>query len=98
MNVSDPSDAVPMRNSLIFTGLVLRARSAIAADWAAPFAVHVAVPLRSPLKLAGPEVTVNVRLTLSPGAIGPAMVSDPVALHPAGRFRPSFTFVAGAPE
>src|SRR3954469_1667035 len=64
----------PIRNSLILIGLVLRTRSAIEYDWPAP---HVAVPTRSPLKLAGPAVTVNVALALSPGAIGPAIVSVP---------------------
>src|SRR5689334_12636799 len=101
MNESVASAVVPMRNSLIFTGGVLRARSAIDADCVAPFAVHVAVPTRSPLKLAGPDVTVNVRLTLSPGATGPAIVSEPpwtAALQPAGSDRPSLTSVAGAPD
>src|SRR4051794_26191278 len=93
----------PIRNSLILTGLTLRTRSAIDADWAAPLArfVHAAVPSRSPLKLAGPEVTVNVALTLSPGATGPGIVSAPpwtTERHCGpGRERLSLTFVAGAP-
>src|SRR5262249_43854169 len=100
MNVLVASVVVPMRYSLILTGLVLRTRSAVDADCVAPFAVHVAVACMSPLKAAGPEVTANVRLTLSPGATGPAIVSEPLltaALQPAGRAKPSFTSVAGAP-
>src|SRR3954447_8306210 len=101
MNVSVVSLPVPMRNSLILTGAVLRTHSVIDADCGAPFAVHVAVPNRSPLKLAGPDVTLNVTLALSPGAIGPGIVSEPppstAALQPAGSERPSFTLLAGAP-
>src|SRR5690348_9637168 len=57
----------------------------------------------SPLKLAGPAVTVKVPVTLSPGATGPGMVtvepSAPATVedHPAGRPSVSFTFVTGAP-
>src|SRR4051812_45507287 len=102
MNVSVGSAPVPMRNSLILIGLALRTRSAIDADCVAPLAwlVQDALPTRSPLKLACPEVTRNVALTLSPGATGPGMVSEPpwtTELHCAGTERLSFTFVAGAP-
>src|SRR3954447_21429718 len=99
MNVSVASAPVPMRNSLILTGLTLRTRSAIEADCVAPWLVHEAMPTMSPLKLTVPEVTRNVALTLSPGATGPGIVSAPWAteLHCAGRERPSLTFVAGAP-
>src|SRR4051794_23928151 len=99
MNVLVASVGVPMRNSLTLIGLVLRTRSAVEADCGAPWLVQDAVPIRSPLNAAGPEVTVNVRLTVSPGATGPGIVSAPwtAALHPAGAEMPSLTFVAGAP-
>ncbi len=38
--------------------------------------VHETLPTRSPLKAAGPEVTLNVALTLAPGATGSAIVTD----------------------
>ena len=38
--------------------------------------VHEALPTRSPLKAAGPEVTLKVALTLAPGATGSAIVVD----------------------
>src|ERR1700754_3317398 len=84
----------PMRNSLILTGLVLRTFSAIDADCPSP---QVAFPTRSPLKLTGPEVTLNVALTLSPGAIGPAIVFGASALQPAGTETLRLTPVTGAP-
>ena len=60
------------RNSLIFTGLTLRTFSTVVSDRFRPLpeSVHVALPIRSPLKNSDPEVTVNVALTLSPGATG----------------------------
>src|SRR3954462_10125181 len=69
---------LPTRNSLILIGLMLRTFSAIAADCVAPLDEFVqdALPIRSPLKLAGPDVTVNAALTLSPGATGPGNVFD----------------------
>src|ERR1044071_5916938 len=84
----------PMRNSLILTGLVLRTRSAIDADCPSP---HVAVPIRSPLNGAGPEVTLIVRLTLAPGAMASATVTGPLVVHPAGVVTPSVTPGTGAP-
>src|SRR6266487_4107689 len=68
----------PVRNSLILIGLTLRTFSAVVSDCLAPFIglVHEALPIRSPLKLAGPEVTLNVALTLAPGAIGSGNVTD----------------------
>ena len=66
-----------MRNSLILIGLTFRTFSAVVSDCFAPFAfVHEALPTRSPLKAAGPEVTLKVALTLAPGATGPAIVTD----------------------
>ena len=81
-----------MRNSLILTGLTFRTFSAVVSDCFAPLVwfVHEALPTRSPLKAAGPEVTLKVALTLAPGATGSANVADvPVvpettAVHPAG--------------
>src|SRR5579863_3726474 len=72
-SVGEPS---LMRNSLIFTGLTLRTFSAVVSDCALPPVVHRALPTRSPLKAAGPEVTLKVALTLASGAIGPANVFD----------------------
>ena len=67
-----------MRNSLILTGLTFRTFSAVVSDCFAPLAgfVHEALPTRSPLKAAGPEVTLKVALTLAPGATGSANVFD----------------------
>src|SRR6266702_2440479 len=61
---------VPARNSLILIGLTLRTFSVVIPDCFAPFVgfVHAALPIRSPLKGAGPEVTLKVALTLAPGA------------------------------
>src|ERR1700685_1821720 len=78
MNEFDVLVAEPslMRNSLIFTGLTLRTFSAGVSDCALPPVVHRALPTRSPLNAAGPEVTLKVALTLAPGATGPANVLD----------------------
>src|SRR5580693_6709357 len=67
-----------MRNSLILIGLTLRTFSAVVSDCVPPRVgfVHEALPTRSPLKAAGPEVTLKVALTLAPGATGPAIVTD----------------------
>src|SRR6266550_2582155 len=61
---------VPTRNSLILIGLTFRTFSAVVALCLAPFVrfVHAALPIRSPLKGSGPEVTLKVALTLAPGA------------------------------
>src|ERR1017187_2020319 len=61
-----------MRNSLILIGLTFRTFSAVVSDCFLPFAgfVHEALPTRSPLNAAGPEVTLKVALTLAPGASG----------------------------
>ncbi len=61
---------VPARNSLILIGLTFRTFSAVVADCRPPCPgfVHEAVPIRSPLKDTGPEVTLKVALTLAPGA------------------------------
>src|SRR5919204_4085739 len=61
---------VPVRNSLILIGLTFRTFSVVVTLCRGPFAgfVHEALPIRSPLKAAGPEVTLKVVLTLAPGA------------------------------
>src|SRR5258707_2852096 len=61
---------VPARNSLILIGLTLRTFSAVVSDCRPPCPglVHEALPIRSPLKGTGPEVTLKVALTLAPGA------------------------------
>src|SRR4051812_12863476 len=89
-----PGLLLPMRNSLILIGLVLRTRSAIDADRPSP---HAAWLTRSPLNAAGPEVTLNVALTLAPGATGAANVFGASVVQPAGAARLSFRPVTGAP-
>ena len=93
-----------MRNSLILIGLTFRTFSAVVSDCVLPFAfVHEALPTRSPLKAAGPEVTLKVALTLAPGATGSANVFDvsvapeTTEVHPAGTEMLNLTPVTGAP-
>src|SRR5580658_4020246 len=70
------------RNSLILTGLTFRTFSAMVSEWVLPSVpaevgfVQDALPTKSPLKAADPEVTLKVALTLAPGAMGPAIVFD----------------------
>src|SRR5512139_2034166 len=93
-----------MRNSLILTGLTFRTFSAVVSDCVTPLVAsfHEARPTRSPLKGAGPEVTLKVALTLTPGATGSAILSDvlvePLAtkVHCAGAEMLNVTPVAGA--
>src|SRR6266567_1912007 len=61
---------LPARNSLILIGLTLRTFSAVVSLCLTPFVafVRAALPIRSPLKGTGPEVTLKVALTLAPGA------------------------------
>src|ERR1039458_9530950 len=86
-------------NSLILIGLTFRTFSAIFSDCVLPFVVHEALPTRSPLKAAGPEVTLKVAFTLAPGATGAAIVVVPEAteVHPVGTERLNLTPAAGAP-
>src|SRR5579863_8282443 len=94
-----------MRNSLILTGLALRTFSAIDSVCLVPLAwsIHEAWPTRSPFRSADPDVTLNVALTLAPGATGPAKVfevSEPftaAADHCSGTARLSLMSTAGAP-
>src|ERR1035437_7326333 len=90
-----------MRNSLILIGLTFRTFSMVVSGCVLPFAVHEALPARSPLNAAGPEVTLKVAPTLAPGATGPAIVAG-VALvatevHPLGTEMLNWTPTAGAP-
>ena len=68
-----------------------------------PDPVHSALAVRKPAPIAAGEVTLNVALTLAPGATGSLNVFDaPVppetaALHPAGSERLNLTPAAGAP-
>src|SRR5512137_1249331 len=93
-----------MRNSLILMGLTFRTFSAVVSDWVRPFAVQEALPTKSPLKAAGPEVILKVALTVAPGATGSANVFDAsdlpetTAVQPAGAERLNLTPTAGVPE
>src|SRR5580765_4179376 len=93
-----------MRNSFIRMGLTFRTFRAAVSDALPPAAVHEALPIRSPLKAAAPEVILNVALTLAPGATGPAIVSDVLVVpetmevHCRGTDMLSCTPVAGAPD
>src|ERR1700688_1317174 len=94
-----------MRNSLILIGLTFRTFSAVVSDCALPVVwfVHWALPTRSPLKAAGPEVTLKVALTRAPGATGSAIVSDVLVapgtteVHCLGTEMLNRTPTAGAP-
>src|SRR4051794_22927807 len=94
-----------IRNSLILMALTFRTFSAVVSDCLAPVAgfVHWALPTRSPLKAAGPEVTLKVALTLAPGATGSAIVTDVLVapgtndVHCLGTEMLNWTPTAGAP-
>src|ERR1022692_5286159 len=94
-----------MRNSLILIGLTFRTFSAVVSECSPPPVgfVHWALPTRSPLKAAGPEVTLKVALTLAPGATGPAIVTDVLVapgtkeVHCLGTEMLNWTPTAGAP-
>ena len=63
---------------MILIGLTFRTFSAVVSDCLSPWPgfVHEALPIRSPLKAAGPEVTLKVAFTLAPGATGSLNVTD----------------------
>src|SRR5450759_6030348 len=94
-----------MRISLILIGVTFRTFSAVVSDCFLPFAgfVHETLPARSPLKAAGPEVTLKVALTLAPGATGSATVTDVLVVpatkevHCLGTEMLNWTPAAGAP-
>src|SRR5580693_10582184 len=93
------------RSSLIFTGLAFRTFSVIGPDCFVPLAwfVQEALPTKSPLKAADPDVTLNVALTLAPGATGPGKVfavselPATTADHWCGTERLNLMSAAGAP-
>src|SRR5690242_10964483 len=92
-----------MRNSLIRTDGTFRTFSAAVSDSVLPLLVHRAVATRSPLNAAGPEVTLNIALTIAPGATGSVKVfavSVPPVTTEAHCFGPLMLrrrFSAGAP-
>src|SRR3954451_11057151 len=96
---------VPVRNSLILIGLTLRTFSVVVTLCRGPVAgfVHEALAIRSPLKAAGPEVTLKVVLTLAPGATESnvcdvSVVPGMTEVHcPSGREMLNFTPTAGDP-
>src|SRR5690348_6160963 len=94
------------RNSLILTGVTFRTFSTAVPNWFAPplELVHEALATRSPLKAAGPEVTLNVAFTLAPGATGSenffevSLLPETTEVHCLfGTARLSVTPSAGAP-
>src|SRR5579872_4539472 len=101
MNESVELEGELMRNSLILTGLTFRTFSAVVSDCVLPVVrfVHDALPARSPLKAAGPEVTLKVALTVAPGATESNVVGAPVAeeVHPFGTEMLNLTAAAGTP-
>src|SRR3954471_18814253 len=107
MNESVGFSAEPAlrRNSLILTGLTFRTFSTVVSDCVRPLGfTHETLPTRSPLKTAGADVTLNVALTLAPGATGSAIVfavaalPERTAFHCSlGKAMLSFTPVTGAP-
>jgi len=96
---------VPVRNSLILIWLTLRTCSLLVTRcraWLAEL-VQLAWATRSPSNAAGPEVTVNVALTLARGAteanvFEESLVPSTTACHcRLGRAMDSFTLVAAVP-
>src|SRR5512136_1107553 len=93
------------RNSLILIWLTFRTFSAVVSDCGLPVAgfVHEALPTRSPLKAAGPEVTLKVALTLEPGATVSGISADVLVapgtteVHCLGAVMLNLTPVTGAP-
>src|SRR5262245_30242363 len=90
-------------NSLILIGLTLRAFMIAVSVCIAPPFVHLAVPTRSPLNTAVPDVILNGTTTRAPGAIGPAIVAAALVesattdVHPFGVVILTSTPVTGAP-
>src|SRR5438132_12078932 len=92
------------RNSLILIGPAFRTFSAVVSDCFLPLGfVQETLPTTSPLKAAGPEVTLKVALTLAPGATGSAIVTGVLVppgaaeVHCLGTVMLNVTPVAGAP-
>src|SRR5580765_249902 len=107
MNEFDALFATPpvMRNSLILIGLTLRTFStAVSCNGrACPVITTDAVPTRSPLNAAGPDVTLNIALALAPGATESGIVADVLVVptttdvHPFGAVMLNSTEVTGRP-
>src|SRR6202012_2906702 len=104
MNESVGLLLVPGRNSLILIGLTFRTFSVVAVpspawvDWSVP----LALPVRFPPNGSGPEVTLNVALTLAPAAteakvFDPSRVPSTTEVHRRGTAMLSFTPVAVDP-
>src|SRR5689334_10207669 len=87
------------RNSLIVIGLPFRTFSAVVSLTVLPSAgsFQDTRPTRSPLNGADPDVTVNVALTLAPGATTFPIVVETTALHCRGTVMLNVTPVTGAP-
>src|SRR3954465_4461219 len=106
MNALVELPLVRVRNSLILTGLTLRTFSVVVSDRLPPSASSFrgALPTRSPLKAAAPEVTLKVALTVAPGATASLNVTDVSVLPGTNDVQPlsgtvmlSFTPTAGDP-
>src|SRR5271166_1462561 len=96
MNESVKLSGELMRNSLILIGLTFRTFSTAVSDCIFPPSDHEALMTRSPLKAAGPEVTLKVALALAPGAI--VSENDETAeLHPLGAEMLRWTPLTRAP-
>src|SRR5215469_2904870 len=96
--VESVAEPALIRNSLILIGLTFRTFSAVVSDCVLPFAfVHEALATRSPLNGAIPEATLNVALTLAPGATVAGRDELPDAVQPFGTEIFSLTPVTGAP-
>ena len=84
---------------------MFRTFSIAVSDCVWPFAIHDALATRSPLKAAGPDVTLKVTLTLAPGATGSvsillsafSVVPATTEVHPAGTEMLNLTPVTGTP-
>src|ERR1044071_4967728 len=89
----------PLANSLILMGLTLRTFSVAESDCSCPSVFQEAFAIRSPLNADLPEVTLNVVLTVAPGATGPAMVAELFAttFHPRGAEMLNLMSDTGAP-
>src|SRR5436190_22088658 len=87
------SAKIPRRTSWILLRTPLRSWSIVISTAFPRPLVHCAVAFTKPAPVAAGAVTVNVALTLAPGAIGSCNVTAPpadpgaAARHPAGRAR-----------
>src|SRR5262245_54986854 len=88
-------------NSLILTALTLRTFSVAVSDCVTPLVgfFQETRPARSPLNGERVEVTLNVALTVAPGAIGPEFGAElfATAVHPFGVEMLNLTSVTSIP-